>query len=102
SPPSLYLRETALTTTDGSIAALAAASRDAGRTSALDVLHSVLRRLHAEMIHETAARHTAIAAAEAFARKTASDRTSRMSSLPPPVIWVSLRAMSAAITDISL
>src|SRR5262245_17370337 len=68
-PPSLYLRETALTATDGSIAALAAASRDAGRTSALDVLHSVLRQLHADMIHETAPRHTAIAAAEAFAHK---------------------------------
>ena len=68
-PPSLYLRETALTTPDANIAALAAASRDAGRTSALDLLHRMLRRLHEEMIHDTAPRPTAIAAAEAFACK---------------------------------
>jgi transglutaminase-like putative cysteine protease len=68
-PPSLYLRETALTTADANIAALAAASRDAGRTSALDHLHRMLRRLHEDMLHDNAPRHTAIAAAEAFARK---------------------------------
>jgi transglutaminase-like putative cysteine protease len=68
-PPSLYLRETTLTTADANIAALAAASRDAGRTSALDHLHRMLRRLHEDMLHDNAPRHTAIAAAEAFARK---------------------------------
>jgi transglutaminase-like putative cysteine protease len=68
-PPSLYLRETALTTADANIATLAAASRDAAHTSALDLLHRMLRRLHEEMIHETAPRRSALAAAEAFVGK---------------------------------
>ena len=68
-PPSLYLRETSLTTADANIAALAAASRDGARPGALDLLHRMLRRLHAEMIHDTVPRHTAMAAAEAFACK---------------------------------
>jgi len=66
-PPSLYLRETALTAIDASIAVLAVAS--AARSGTLDLLHDMLRRLHENMIHDTAPRHTAIGAAEAFARK---------------------------------
>jgi transglutaminase-like putative cysteine protease len=68
-PPSLYLRETTLTCADANIAALVAASRDAARTSALDLLHHMLRRLHEEMIYDTAPSYTTIAAADAWARK---------------------------------
>jgi transglutaminase-like putative cysteine protease len=97
-PPSLYLRETALTTADANIAALAAASRDAGRTSALDHLHRMLRRLHEDMLHDNAPRHTAIAAADAFARKRGIGQDFAHVFIAAARVWASLRAMSAAIS----
>src|SRR6266853_5410295 len=48
-PPSLYLRETALTACDAEIAAFAAAARQAVGDDALKVLHRLLDRLHDEM-----------------------------------------------------
>jgi transglutaminase-like putative cysteine protease len=67
-PPSLYLRETPLTATDANIAAFAAAARDTAGSTALDVMHVILARLHKDMSHDTAGR-TTVTAAEAFARR---------------------------------
>jgi transglutaminase-like putative cysteine protease len=50
------------------IATFAAAARDAAGSTALDLLHVILARLHKDMIHDTAGR-TTVTAAEAFARK---------------------------------
>jgi transglutaminase-like putative cysteine protease len=68
-PPSLYLRETALTSPDPNIAAFADASRDAAGGNVLNLLHLMLGRLHEDMIHDTTRSHTATTAAEAFALK---------------------------------
>jgi transglutaminase-like putative cysteine protease len=68
-PPSLYLRETALTSPDPNIAAFAAASRDAAGGNVLNLLHLMLERLHEDMTYDTARPHTATTAAEAFALK---------------------------------
>jgi transglutaminase-like putative cysteine protease len=68
-PPSLYLRETALTTADVNIARLAAACRDASGDDALKVLHLMIERLHEDMVFDTDPTHAATTAAEAFALK---------------------------------
>jgi transglutaminase-like putative cysteine protease len=68
-PPSLYLRESALTSPDADIAAFAAASRDATGGDPLKVLHHMLERLHDDMTYDTDPTHTATSAAEAFALK---------------------------------
>jgi transglutaminase-like putative cysteine protease len=68
-PPSLYLRETSLTTADADIAGFAAASRDAAGGNALNLLHLMLRRLHEELAYDRAVRHAPAAAAETFALK---------------------------------
>src|SRR5205807_3512775 len=52
-PPSLFLRETALTVPDVDIAAFAAAVRDAAGPDALKLLHHILERLHDEMVFDT-------------------------------------------------
>jgi transglutaminase-like putative cysteine protease len=67
-PPSLYLRETALTSADANIAGLAAACRDASGDK-LKVLHLILERLHEDMAYDTDPTHVATTAAEAFALK---------------------------------
>jgi transglutaminase-like putative cysteine protease len=66
-PPSLYLRETALTSPDANIAAFAAASRDAAQGNVLNLLHLMLSRLHDEMVYDTAPTQVATPAAAAFA-----------------------------------
>jgi transglutaminase-like putative cysteine protease len=68
-PPSLYLRETALTACDDAIAAFAAAARQAGGDDALTVLHRLLDRLHDEMPCDPDPTYVARTSAEAFARK---------------------------------
>jgi transglutaminase-like putative cysteine protease len=68
-PPSLYLRETALTSPDADIAGFAAASRDAAGGDELKLLHGMLERLHDDMIYDTDPTHSATSAAEAFALK---------------------------------
>jgi transglutaminase-like putative cysteine protease len=68
-PPSLYLRETALTSADANIAVLAAACRDAGGDDALKVLHLIVDRLHEDMAFDTDPTHAATTAAEAFTLK---------------------------------
>ena len=68
-PPSLYLRETALTRPDGNIAAFAASCREEGGDDALQVLHLILERLHRDVAYDTDPTHTATTAAEAFTLK---------------------------------
>ncbi len=68
-PPSLYLRETALTRADANIADLAASCRDASGDNALEVLHLILDRLHDNMTYDTDPTHVATTAAEAFTLK---------------------------------
>jgi transglutaminase-like putative cysteine protease len=68
-PPSLYLRETALTSADADIADFAAACRDASEVDPLKLLHLMLDRLHEEMAYDTDPTHAATTAAEAFALK---------------------------------
>jgi len=68
-PPSLYLRETALTACDAEIAAFAAAARQAVGDDALKVLHRLLDRLHDEMPCDPDPTYVARTSAEAFARK---------------------------------
>jgi transglutaminase-like putative cysteine protease len=68
-PPSLYLRETALTACDDGIAAFAAAARQAAGDDALAVLHRLLDRLHDEMPCDSDPTYVARTAAEAFAAK---------------------------------
>ncbi len=66
-PPTLYLRETPLTGADASIAALAAACRDASGDDALQALHLMVERLHEEMVYDPDPTHAATTASEAFA-----------------------------------
>ena len=66
-PPSLYLRETALTSPGADIAGFAAASRDAAGGNVLNLLHLTLERLHDDMTYDTDPTHAATTAAEAFA-----------------------------------
>jgi transglutaminase-like putative cysteine protease len=68
-PPSLYLRETPLTSPDTNIAAFAAASRGAASGSVLSLLHHMLARLHREMTYDSATTQTTTPAAAAFALK---------------------------------
>jgi transglutaminase-like putative cysteine protease len=65
-PPSLYLRETRLTSADANIAALAAACRNASGDDPLEVLHLILERLHEDMTFDTDPTHAATTAVEAF------------------------------------
>src|SRR5581483_1865093 len=82
-PPSLYLRDTALTQPDDAIREFAASVRAAGNGNNLDELHGLLDRLHADMTHDEAAQGESeqpvpiTAAAKAFAQKhgTARDLT---------------------------
>jgi transglutaminase-like putative cysteine protease len=68
-PPSLYLRETALTRADGNIAAFAVSCREQGGDDELKVLHLILERLHWDVTYDTDPTHTATTAAEAFTLK---------------------------------
>jgi transglutaminase-like putative cysteine protease len=68
-PPSLYLRETALTKADDAISQMAAAARAEAGADDLSVLHLLLSRLHDQMEYDTDPTHAATTAAEAFAIK---------------------------------
>ena len=68
-PPSLYLRETALTSPDAGIASFAEDSRRRAGDSPLNVLHVMLERLHNDMSYDTVPTQVSTPAAEAFALK---------------------------------
>jgi transglutaminase-like putative cysteine protease len=69
-PPSLYLRETALTAADPAIAELAEATRSKSRPDVLSVLHALLERIHGDVSYdEEGPTNSATTAAEAFALK---------------------------------
>jgi transglutaminase-like putative cysteine protease len=68
-PATLFLRETALTIADASLAAFAAACRDAADSNVLGLLHVMLERLHEEMSYDTDPTQVATSASEAFALK---------------------------------
>jgi transglutaminase-like putative cysteine protease len=65
-PPSLYLRETALTTADQAIADFAAAVRDEAGDDALKTLHVVLERLHNQLAYDGQSTYSGTSASEAF------------------------------------
>jgi len=67
-PPSLFLRETALTDPSETIKEFAAATR-ATADSDLDFLHRLLAGLHGEMTFDTDPTHASTTAAEAFLLK---------------------------------
>ena len=66
-PPSLYLRETALTSADAKIAAFAASCHETAELEPLRTLHLMLEGLHDEMAYDCDPTHAATTAAEAFA-----------------------------------
>jgi transglutaminase-like putative cysteine protease len=68
-PPSLFLRETALTTADNAIRSFAAAAQADIGDDRLKLLHEVLARLHAVITFDPDPTHAATTAAEAFALK---------------------------------
>ena len=68
-PPSLFLRETALTVPNADLAAFAGAVRDSVGTDTLKLLHHMLARLHDKMVFDTNPTYTSTTAAEAFALK---------------------------------
>jgi transglutaminase-like putative cysteine protease len=65
-PPSLFLRDTALTRPDSAIVEYAAGLARAGEAS-LARLHALLRRLHEDFVFDPVPTHTATSASEAFA-----------------------------------
>src|SRR6266850_1776881 len=65
-PPSLFLRESALTAPDADLAAFAAVVQDAAGTDALKLLHRMLEQLHDEMVFDTSPTYASTTAAEAF------------------------------------
>src|SRR5262249_44343669 len=68
-PPSLFLRETALTRPDTAILAFAREARAAIGDDTLALLHHMTERLHREIVFDPDPTHTATTAAEAFAMR---------------------------------
>ena len=66
-PPSLFLRETALTQPDAAIAEFAEGVRASAGTESLPLLHELMSALNREMTFDTDPTHPATTAAEAFA-----------------------------------
>jgi transglutaminase-like putative cysteine protease len=66
-PPSLFLRETALTRPDSAIVVFATSARQIGGADDLAVLHTLLAQLHRDIVYDTDPTHAATTAAEAFA-----------------------------------
>jgi transglutaminase-like putative cysteine protease len=66
-PPSLFLRETALTRPDPAIADFARGLHDAAGGETLPFLHLLLERLHADIVYQTGRTGPTTTAAEAFA-----------------------------------
>jgi transglutaminase-like putative cysteine protease len=68
-PPSLYLRETALTKTDEAIVDFAKAAKQAAGDDVLKLMHLMLGRLHGDMRFDTDPTQPTTTAAEAFTLK---------------------------------
>jgi len=68
-PPSLYLRDTALTSADVNIAAFAATCRSDSGDDILKALHLMLERLHEDIAFDPDPTHAATTAREAFTLK---------------------------------
>ena len=68
-PPSLFLRDTALTDADAAMREVAAKVRAANNGTVLGELHALLQRLHDETAFDAEATDAVPTAAEAFARK---------------------------------
>jgi transglutaminase-like putative cysteine protease len=68
-PASMFLRETPLTRADDAIAGFAADVREAAGREPLQLLHSLLERLHSEMVYDPDPTRTSTTAAEAYALK---------------------------------
>jgi transglutaminase-like putative cysteine protease len=68
-PPSLFLRETALTRPDTAILAFAREARAKAGEDTLALLHNMTERLHREIVFDPDPTHTATTAAEAFAMR---------------------------------
>jgi transglutaminase-like putative cysteine protease len=66
-PPSLYLRETALTHADAAIVDFVRELRPLSATDPLSALHTLMARLHGEIVYDTDPTHPGTTAAEAFA-----------------------------------
>jgi transglutaminase-like putative cysteine protease len=66
-PASLYLRETSLTRADAALAEFARKTRGAQPGDPLSLLHQLLNRVHAEVVHDPDPARVATTAAEAFA-----------------------------------
>lgn len=66
-PPSLFLRETALTQPDQAMTEFARSLDGVNGRDRLDLLHALLRELHREVTYDTDPTHVATTAAEAFA-----------------------------------
>jgi transglutaminase-like putative cysteine protease len=66
-PPTLYLRETALTAPDIAIDEIAEATRKDAGNDTLTLLHALMKRLNAEMTFDTEPTQAETTAAEAFA-----------------------------------
>jgi transglutaminase-like putative cysteine protease len=69
-PPSLFLRDTALTEADPAICAFAQAVRAAHGGEVLAELHGLLQSLHDEFAYDADTAAKPVSAAEAFARKS--------------------------------
>jgi transglutaminase-like putative cysteine protease len=68
-PPSLYLRETPLTTFDPAIVEYASAIKKTAGDDTLAILHGLLDRLHEDMTYDETPTQVTTTAAEAFALK---------------------------------
>src|SRR6201981_3992442 len=68
-PPSLFLRETALTRPDTAILAFAREAHAAAGDVTLALLHNMTERLHREIVFDPDPTHTATTAAESFAMR---------------------------------
>lgn len=66
-PPSLYLRNTPLTEPDPAIQEFAHSLGGSADKDRLDLLHSLLRRVHKDVAYDADPTHVATTAAEAFA-----------------------------------
>ena len=65
-PPTLFLRDTALTAADPAITSFAHGIRDRTGGEPLTVLHALLERLHRDIVYDTEPTHAATSASEAF------------------------------------
>jgi transglutaminase-like putative cysteine protease len=68
-PPTLFLRDTTLTQSDAATRQFAQAVRASGKGQVLAELHTLLDRLHAELVHGPQPVRASANAPEAFARK---------------------------------